>query len=182
MINMLPKTEKDDLKKGLKLRFVIMASLLSAGAFLIGFVMLVPSYLLSSGYFGGSASDDLSRSNEDESIKELLSLPVEIDAKLGFFRSSVKNISVADYLSRIVEALPPGVKLKSLSFSRSQNFEDKIGTLISVSGQAANRDSLISFSNSLRSLGLFSAVEVPVSSLTKDRDLPFSIDIFIEQN
>jgi hypothetical protein len=47
-MNLLPKTEKEDLKKGLKLRFIIMASFLLFASFLIGLGMFLPAYFLAS--------------------------------------------------------------------------------------------------------------------------------------
>ncbi len=180
-MNLLPKTEKEDLKKGLKLRFAIVAMFLLSASFLIGFVMFLPSYFLAFGYFSKTAPDSyfLKPENSD-SINKILSLPDEISSKLGFFQSNIHNVSVADYFSKIVDNLPKGVQINSISFSKNQNYNGNNGTVILVSGIAVSRDSLMSFSTLLKESGLFSDVEVPVSNLTKDENLPFSINILIE--
>ncbi|MFH0804311.1 MAG: hypothetical protein V1896_01795 [Candidatus Zambryskibacteria bacterium] len=180
-MNLLPKTEKENLKKGLRLRFVIVALLLLSASFLASFIMLLPSYFLAFGYFSAIAPENqFSGSNNEDSIEKILNLPAEINSKLGFFQSNVAEISEADYLSKIVGYLPGGVRLNSVVFSRNQNYKEKNGIVILASGIATNRDSLVSFSTLLKESALFSAVDVPVSSLTKDRNLPFSVNIFIE--
>jgi hypothetical protein len=180
-MNLLPKTEKDNLKKGLKNRFVIVALFLLSASFLIGFIMLLPSYFLASSYFSRVVIGDyFSESKNDDSVKNILDLPTEISLKLGLFQSNLTDVSVADYFSKIVSLLPEKVQLKSISFSKNQDYNGKSGAMILVSGIAGNRDSLVSFSNILKNSNLFSVVDVPVSSLTRDKNLPFSINIFIE--
>lgn len=181
MINLLPKAEKEFLKKGLKLRFVIVASFLLTTIFLLGLIMLLPAYFLASGFFSKTASDGyLLELKNDDLTKEILNLPTEISTKLNIFQLNSNDISASGYLSKIVGFLPSGVRLNSLSFSKNQNYKGKVGTMILIGGVAVNRDSLVSFSTLLKESGLFLAVEVPVSSLTKDKNLPFSINAFID--
>jgi hypothetical protein len=180
-MNLLPKTEKETLIKGFKYRFIIVVLFLVAASFLLGFIMLLPSYLLTSGYFSASVSTNNYPSNETEdSINKILNLPVEINSKLKIFQLNINTLSVTDSLSKIIKFVPHGITLNSFSFSRNQTYKQKNGTTILVSGMANDRDSLVSFSTNLKNSNSFSSVEVPVSSLTKDKNLPFSMNIFIE--
>lgn len=178
-MNLLPKTEKEALKKGLKLRFAIVALFLLSVSFLFGFIMFLPSYLLAAGYFSKvSGGVYFSESKNDDSVKKILNLPGEIDSKLSFFQANIKNISLADYFSQIVNLLPEGIRLNSVSFAKNKT--NKNGDTVIVSGTASDRDSLVAFSTLLKKSNLFSDVSVPVSSLTKERNLPFSMNIFIK--
>ncbi|OHA86889.1 MAG: hypothetical protein A3A96_02890 [Candidatus Zambryskibacteria bacterium RIFCSPLOWO2_01_FULL_39_39] len=180
-MNILPKTEKENLKKGLKLRFIVASSLLLAASFLIGFIMLSPAYFLASGYFTKESSlNYFLKSEDDVSIKKILDLPGEIGLKLNFFQSNTGDLSVADNLSQIVAFLPSGVRLNSISLSKNQTSKEKGSTTVLISGVASNRDSLVTFSTLLKESKLFADVLVPVSSLTKDKNLPFSMNISIE--
>jgi len=76
--------------------------------------------------------------------------------------------------------MPEKVIIDSITFSRNEAYKEKNGILVLVSGTSVDRNSLISFSNSLEQSKDFTFVDVPVSSLTKDKNLPFSINIFIE--
>lgn len=172
-------TEKDNVKKGLKRRFIILFSFLVSAAFLAGAALLLPSYLLTRGDFIAIELRNSSFRAREESSSNILNLPAEINAKMKLFEVDERNIKAIDAINLLLKEIPPDLTIDSLSFIRGETFNRKPGTKIAVSGVATNRDALVSFANSLKSSGSFSSVEVPVSSLTKDKDLPFSINIFI---
>ena len=99
---------------------------------------------------------------------------------MKFFQLNTPLISPADYISKVVERLGPKIALNSISFLKSSSYKEKKGILISISGIAIDRDSLVSFGASLKETKLFSSVDIPVSNLTKEKDFPFSMNIFIE--
>ncbi|MEK7635118.1 MAG: PilN domain-containing protein [Patescibacteria group bacterium] len=180
-MNLLPDTEKEGLKKGLKLRSLILGALVISISFLAGLIMLVPSYFLTLANISNTKSENYSSVLKEEvSVKQVVDLPEEINYKMNFLQSYNENVSVADSISQIIKYLPAGVKLNSVSFEKNQVYKEKTGIIILVSGIAFDRDSLVNFSTSLKESKLFSEVNVPVSSLTKGKDLPFSMNIFIE--
>lgn len=176
-MNLLPNTEKDDLKKDLKIRFIIAMLFILAASFFVGLIMLLPSYFLTTNYFSDKYSWGI---KDDEFTKNILNLPEEINSKLAFLQSNAGSLSATDTFSKIISQLPNGVTLNSITFLRNQNHEEKVGITVSVFGIATTRDSLVSFSTRLTQSDYFSLVDMPVSSLTKNRDLPFSVNIFIE--
>lgn len=181
-MNLLPNPEKENLKKGLKLRLIVVAAFFLAAFFLAGSIMLLPSYFLIPGHFFTALPEDyFSDTKNGESVKKILNLPEEIDSKLKFLQSNVDKVSAPDSFSKIIGRLPSGVTLESVSFGRAQNYKEKTGIVISISGTASDRGSLVAFSTDLKESKLFSAVDMPVSSLTRDKNLPFSINIFIEE-
>jgi hypothetical protein len=180
-MNLLPITEKEALKKGFKLRFFILASLIAAASLICGSIMLLPSYFLAAGNFSKDSLGYSSGDGSSTSTQELLNLPKEIDSKLKLLQSNGSNIAVTDPISKTIENLPAGIKLHSISFDRDKTYKDKKGTVILISGVAAERDSLVSYLALLKVPGLFSDVDMPVSNLAKDVNLPFSINIFIEK-
>lgn len=179
-MNLLPKEEKENLKKGLKLRSVIMILFLLSTSFFVGFITLLPSYFLISGYFFDNGSEKITKEEDANLTREFSGLPSEISSKLGFFRSGTDNEPLADYFSKIANLLPADVWVDSFSFLKNQKYKGKEGLLILLSGKAANRDSLVLFLNTLRESKLFSEVDIPVSVLAKEKNLPFNISIFIE--
>lgn len=176
-MNLLPDTEKEALKKDLTIRFITTVLSVSATSFLVGLVMLLPSYFLTTGYFSDKYSPGI---KDDELTKNILNLPEEINSKSIFLQSNTSSLPAIDIFSKIISQLPNGVTLNSIAFLRNQNYEGKVGITVSVFGIATTRDSLVSFSTRLTQSDSFSVVDVPVSSLTKNRDLPFSVNIFIE--
>ena len=117
---------------------------------------------------------------EEELMANILELPEEINSKLAFFQQNLGDRGVTDTLVKITTNLSEKVKLNSIVFSKNLGEKGKKGTTIVISGTATDRDALVSFGATLRESKSFTTVEVPVSSLAKDKDLPFSMNIFIE--
>lgn len=181
-MNLLPNEDKDVLKNGLKQRFVIVANILLTTSFLIGIVMLLPSYFLIRIHLGQiDALNYPVKTENEESTKDILDLPKEIDSKLKFLEANIENKRIVDSLSKLILSVPEKVKLNSISLTRNQGEKEKKGVAIVVSGVAGDRESLVLFGTILKESKFFSAVEVPVSSLTKEKNLPFSMNVFIEE-
>lgn len=179
-MNLLPKTEKDVLKKDLKLRFTIAAMYLFSFSLLLGLAALLPAFFLIRGNLSLSESQYPVKVAEENSAKDILDLPVKIDSRLKLLQSNLTKLSVIDTLNEITNHLPEKITLDSILFSRNQEYKEKSGIHILISGTALDRDSLVSFSKLLRESNFFSSVDTPVSSLTKKKNLPFSMDLFIE--
>lgn len=179
-MNLLPKTEKENLKKGFKYRFIIFTAFLLAASFFVGSFVLLPSYFLATRHLSEDFAKNLETEDKDL-VSDFLALPEEINTKLNFYQSNLKDFSASTYILKIVDILPEKVLVNSIYFSKSQNYKGKIGTVILISGLANDRESLVLFSKLLEESKMFSTVEVPVSNLTKEKNLPFSVNIFIEE-
>ncbi len=180
-MNLLPETEKKLIKKGLNLRFLIVFSLLIALALLIGIVSLEPAFVLAKAKLMETTllakTEDHSRTIETEKI---LAVPEEIKSKTEIFLKSIPKFRVAEIFYIIAKDLPSGVVVKSVSFAGSQSAGQN-SKEIRVSGVSSSRQSLIAFSDKLRAESLFVGVEVPVSSLAREKNLPFSIKIKLSE-
>lgn len=179
-MNLLPKIEKEILKKGLRIRFIIAGMYLLSSSLLLGFITLLPAYFLmrESSFLSETKTSD---KNLGENLtKEILDLSVKIDSRLKFLQSNLTNLSATDVLYKIASQLSGKIALDSISFSRNQEYKGENGTHVLISGVALDRDSLVSFSKRLKESNFFSSVDVPVSSLTKEKNLPFSVNLFIE--
>lgn len=179
-MNLLPNIEKDIIKKGLKTRSIIVGLILLSLTFIAGIILLLPVYFLAYGQFATISTLNVPSADDDATLKNILNLPAEIDAKLKLFQSNINNTSSVEFVSSIVKFLPKGVSLDSLSIERNKKYQSKTGTIILVGGTASERDLLVSFLKALEESGSFSSVDVPISSLTKEKNLPFSMTIFIE--
>ena len=70
---------------------------------------------------------------------------------------------------------PAEVVLSGYNFSKIE--EDTMRVKIDIRGVAKNRDSLVQYVNSLKQEETFRSVNLPVSSLTRDAEIPFNINI-----
>lgn len=174
-MNILPDINKKDLKRGLRTRFVVVALIILSASFIVGTVLLVPAYVLTRDAMGNQGENF---TPEDLNEQEILKLPQEIKTKLWFYQAHVESSSFVETLSKILNYKPAEVSLHAFSYTKG----DTGGTNISMAGIAKSRSSLVTFESALSGSGEFSSVSLPVSSLTKERNLPFSLDIFIEEN
>lgn len=179
-MNLLPKKYKDDLKEGFKQRFFVTSMFTVATSFVVGSIMLLPAYFLIPKNLA-EINDGFYLENDDTHLaNEILKLPAEIDFKVKFLQTSMSGPSITNVLSEIVSNLPQGVVLDSVNFIRQPEPAEGTSSQISISGIAKNRESLVSFSETLNKSVIFSGVELPVSNLARDKDLPFSMQVTIK--
>jgi hypothetical protein len=179
-MNLLPKQYKDNLKEGFKRRFWVATLFTAAISFLLGFIMLLPAYFLIPKNLGEAEEVLYVDVNDIESASHFLSLPERIDFKLRFLQNNLGGPSITGIFAEIVSDLPEGVVLDSVSFEKDPSRGDKIPMQVSISGNSASRESLISFSNALRESAIFTEVNLPVSNLARERDLPFSMQMIVK--
>lgn len=178
-MNLLPETEKNLIKKGLRARSLVVVSGLVSAGMLIGLVMLLPAFFLTRVQLATTVFDgNNSKSENADSTKAFLSLPNEVEAKIEFLEESSGKVGATNAISKVVENLPSGLIFESITFRR-QAEKSKKGVNINVSGVAKTREALVSFREALIRSEYFESVDMPVGSLTKEKDLPFSISVTI---
>lgn len=176
-MNLLPETAKASIKNGLRMRFLVMLSLLLALAFLVSTISLVPAFVLAKTKLLeqnlSSASVDPDR---DAETQRLLAIPQEIGFKADVFVQNVTRYKTAEMLSIALGDLPTGVIINSISITEGRAGGDG-SKQVRLSGTARDRQSLLDFSEQLKSKSFIAGVEVPVSSLTRERNLPFVMSV-----
>jgi hypothetical protein len=180
-MNLLPSEEKEILKRGFRIRVFVLLNIFLTIFFIAASIFLIPSYFLAKEQLEVISSFNTSIKPEDEeSINKTLLVPTELQNKISFFETNLGNKKASDAISDVVSLKNSGIKINSMFFNKvAQGTEAEV--LMVVSGIAERRDSLISFQSALRDSGKFQSVDVPVSSLAKDRDLPFSINLKISR-
>jgi hypothetical protein len=95
-----------------------------------------------------------------------------INTKLTLLSPALDNARPSDAIEKVISKKSPGIRITSFSWE-----DDKGRMMISVSGVAQDRQSLLAFENSLNSSKYFSEVTLPVSNLAKDRDINFQLKL-----
>lgn len=181
-MNLLPITEKEKIIKGLKQRTIVLALFAVTISFVFGFVILIPSYFLVENNFSKIKSENMTLGNNNEKEQnEMIGLPEEIESKLPVLENVIYQKNIQSILNEIIDLKNDKIKITSLSFSRDASFGGEKGIVVIVSGVSQDRLSLASFSNNLKESKNFTNINVPVSSLAKDKNLPFTINIFIKK-
>lgn len=178
-MNLLSVNEKNNLQKGLRFRYLVILNILVTASFLLGTAVLIPAYVLIRNDLSFATSNSSVKLVGETVVQDLLKVPNEIETKLKLIQSNLAEQRTVRSISLVVDLLPEKVSLESISFSRKNADKYKKGVVLSVFGIASDRESLVLFANALRDSKRFSSVDVPVSSLTKDKNLPFTINLFI---
>ncbi len=179
MINLLPLEQKTKIRNEYLGRVTVVSLFFFFALVLIGGIMLAPILV--------------SSSNKKTELEEKLNL-IKINIAKDADRSSV---AIKDFRSKLAilnkavgtERTPSqifekiifektlggnGVKINGLSYEKLGN-----GFAVKVSGEAADRKSLLNFVKALENDGGFKEVKVPVSDFAKGENLEFSLEIII---
>ncbi len=171
MFKLITEEEESKLMREYSARRTVVILLVLSAVLTVGFVGLLPSYLLSqarksetlerhrvSSILGGTEGKDskawLARTNE-----KIANLTPEPDTETPSY-----------FMGALIRAKASAISINTLSWnSKSRK--------LSVSGIAVDRRALIQFEEALNALGLFSSVLLPVSNLAKESDINFSIEL-----
>lgn len=86
----------------------------------------------------------------------------------------------SDFFDILLKDKPAEVMISNYNFSRIDG--EKLRVKIELRGIAQTRNSLVQYVNLLKQNKIFSKVEMPISSLTRESDIPFSISIETADN
>ncbi len=108
----------------------------------------------------------------------------ELKTELQALSRRLKLLDVPAYqVSRILQAVTDSqtraITISSIGFTTVQNIEEKKveGALV-LSGTASSRNGLLSFVEALKAnTDVFAEADVPLSSLIKDADIPFTVTV-----
>jgi len=178
MLNILPKEQKNVLKKEYQLRRIVVWLGLVFVSLAVSLVLILPSYLV----YRIKARDVRT---ELERSRKLLEADFQSGDVAGETTRAIKNTeelkpftaktSVYSLL-KIFESKPNTVRISEISFL-SQGVE---ASKLLVRGIAADRESLTSFARALESRPEFGSIDLPVSNFAKERSIDFSMTITIK--
>lgn len=173
MFNLLPKTEKEAIRREYRFRLAIVILGLSFGSLIIASVLLLPSFLLSSEKekAAGQRYETLSASVKHNSSDNLDAVLRDAKQHLALLGHESPKILLHTLILRIASLKSDRVSLSNFSFV---GMDDGKKT-VTVSGVARDRASLLAFVRAIERAGLFEKVDVPISNFAKDTDINFSI-------
>lgn len=170
--NLLGRQDRRTLAAAYYTRVAGVAGILFGGVAVVGLVMLFPAYLsltheitTTHDELASFAESDRSYQDDLATIKGSRLLTERISAYLARDRGTF-------YLDRVRVADTGAIVADSYSFDRHAR------TLV-VSGVAATRGDLVSFSDLLDADGVFEHARVPVENFAKSVDLPFTMTLTI---
>ena len=175
MFNLLPKQEKEAIRREYRTRLVIVILWFSFATLVIASVLLVPSILLSSQKekVAEQRFETLSKSVEKDNTVNLDAVLRKAQSHLSLLSHEAPKVLLHELLVNIVSTKTDSVSLARFSFAKAS--EGK--RYADINGIAKDRATLLSFVKALERSGLFEKVEVPISNFAEDTDIEFSIRV-----
>lgn len=172
-INLLPPKEKKRIQKIYRARRLRATSWLVIVLVLVSIGMLVPVYLLS------RSTEMLAETKKQELSRDANSLnPLEVKEEIFLINKKVRVLAdndhtkIYDLFSDITQSKRSGISIVAVSFRPSE---------ISISGNARNRETLLSFRRDLEQKGYSKKVDLPVSNFAQNIDIDFSIKVTLDE-
>ncbi|OGG44349.1 hypothetical protein A2841_01010 [Candidatus Kaiserbacteria bacterium RIFCSPHIGHO2_01_FULL_48_10] len=173
MVNLLPKPIKRKIRFDYYLRLTAGAFFVCAIVILMGIALLIPSYL-----FARNEAETSTRYVASIQEKTELQQRGGVQASIALLAERLKIIKeynrqpvTAHILSRLEGRLPSRVTLQKIGVRFTAPGEGDI----LISGFAETRNGLLEYAQALQKESIFAGVVVPVSQLSLDRDIDFSL-------
>ncbi|KKQ82938.1 MAG: hypothetical protein UT07_C0014G0014 [Parcubacteria group bacterium GW2011_GWB1_38_8] len=172
MFKLLTEEERNKVVHEYNMRRAIVILYALILIFVVGIIGLLPSYVLSN----ARQTEILERTRIiDKSIlkgdePELQKWLTQINNKLEVLSPKLDTDRPSDFIEKMLEQKISGIFIDSISWTNSEGKRE-----LSVSGTALNRQTLVTFKDSINDSGYFSSVTLPISNLTQDTDINFQI-------
>lgn len=178
MTNLLPPQQIEKNISEYRLRLAGTALAMFAGILVLATILLAPSYLLATHKRAVVENDPIWQDDKDGEMsrgkqKEFEDVIKETNTILGTLgRTDTEFYVSEDIIEKVIGFKTPSITISGIFFDAVPE-----GSALSIKGIATNRQSLVSFTDTLKKDPAFVSVDLPISNLVKDRDISFSISI-----
>lgn len=173
MLTFLFDQYKSTVLKQYRLRLYTIYLGLGSVLIIVGIALTIPTYVLLTSKFKAA---ELEKSVAEKTIDEdALKLDKDIQAlrnKITLIETSDEELPIILVLEKLLSKRDNQIAVVSISLIR----QNEIGK-ITLGGIASTREALVALEKSLKAEPMFSKVDLPVGSLAKNKDIPFSIAI-----
>ena len=177
MLELILENKKKDLQKEYKLRFLNVSLIMVSIVLVIWIILMVP--LLINVKIEKEPLEEKMRLLENSALaKDRANLEIlskELSNAINVF--NLDTVSFSEVINNLTEKQAKDIVVKLLAIEKSDSGE----LTLNVQGIANSRNGLRNFSDAISSDPLFSKIDIPVSSFTKDTDIPFSFSIPISK-
>jgi len=177
MINLLPPQEKEKIRKYYRDRLLIVSFLLFSLAILMGVIFLLPSFFL-------ATFKEKAVLNQVDIIKKAVSFSEQrnveeavraVNEKLLILRKEGEGeVRLSQLLTTVIENKDDNLLINGF-FSEKQKEDGGQKNRITVRGISPDRETLLDFVDTLREEKAVTSVDLPIGSLVKSRNIPFSL-------
>jgi len=172
MFTLLPPDEKKLLSIEYKRRFAVVLLLLTCVGLIIGGILFMPSYLLSKVQAHDLALKKTAMANSALSSEQGTLLGTIKGAQAEVAIAKVSGHFPSQIFLKIQTYQPAGITLTHFSYAYATT-----GSTLTLTGVAANRQTLIDFNNALKKDPMFANADFPLSNLSDSKDISFTMNI-----
>lgn len=176
MYTLLPEEFKKRVVKVYRIRAGLVFVVFALITVLVGLVSLLPAYLNSYAQLTEVKSEGLKaqKSNSSEELKKFEKKISNATTMVETMQKEIPPFAISDVLHKLILSRVDGITLTSFEISGAG---DKGGIYIQTQGKAATREALVGFKKKLSSVSGITKVELPISDLTKSKDIAFNLRI-----
>jgi len=177
MINLIPIEEKKKIRKDFYYRFFVLFFIMLGLLTIVLIVATLPAYFISLEKKISINSRLEIQKNEvmPELDQQAQTELKDLDAKLSLLDKAKRNKYVFSQkvVSEIISKKITGIKINRITYDN----DSLEGRVISVSGLAQNRETLLLFRKALEEDNSFKNVDLPISNFVKGTDIEFSLNL-----
>lgn len=179
MINLLPIDSKKKLTREYALRLSTAALFVASLVVLVGYVLLIPSYVLTKSKENLVAQEReiLHAGDEFTAFDELRATVKEVNGRLEVMNQHPPFLVSEAVLRNLLLAKTADVTFTNISYARRA--QDKAPEVIDLRGTATSRAALVDFIQILEDDAAFEVVSAPVSNYVAAADLSFLLQVAI---
>jgi len=173
MFNLLPKIEKEAIRREYRIRLVVVGLWVLVTAVLISATLLFPAYFLSSQKVIAASErlETLSAQTKRENATSIDSALSGAQARLSLLSHTPPKVFFYEAMTQIASVKGSKVSVEGISFTSGEEG----GWKFVIQGTAADRTALLSYAKALEQTGIFKKIKVPVSDFAKDTNIAFSL-------
>ena len=174
MITLLPETGRSRLRREYRLRLASLAAVMSAGAFVLGAVALLPSYV-AAGVSGAALREEaeaLSGALANSSLKSAGESVRSSQALLAAVERTIEVPRASQIVTSLAQARPAEVTVTRIEYSVTE-----ASIAVRFSGVARTRSALLSFRTAVEKVPGVSGTDLPIENLTKASDITFALSV-----
>jgi hypothetical protein len=183
MINLLSLEEKKEIRKDYHRRVHSVCLPLSAFVFFIAVLTLLPSYFMSLRAYEKILKESKSEEvvNKQSQEAEMRSLVTDANKKILLLKKVESKNGAWDIFNKILSMRPDGVTITGFSYeyripTANAKAQETVKA-ISIQGVSKSRETIQTFTNTVKKDRNFKSVDLPISSLISDSDFSYNINI-----
>lgn len=174
MINLIPPTAKRNITYTYWMRVITIWLFLLGTLSIMLTLLFLPTYVEIGNQVAALKQDVASSSAKTSSYDVSAAALLQANQQAQLVVDMPTTTTFFEYLSRLEQLAGVDVQIDTLQFDR----HNPVGT-IQVSGVAHTRQGLADFRDAVVADPKFLKADLPISSLIKERDLPFSMHIIM---